>query len=184
MRMAPIPRPFRRVGTPGQPRLAAVLILLYPVDEMLYFALMRRAEYPGVHSGQISLPGGKHESAETFEQTALRETCEEFGVCDGIRILGALTPLYVPPSDFEIHPVVGYAPTLPRWKADPVEVAEIIQVSLHTLFDDQLKGIEDMPRAEMTLRVPFYHLEQHKVWGATAIILSEFEIRLRTALRI
>src|SRR5258708_20970256 len=97
VRMAPRPRPIRRVGLPGDPRLAAVLVLLYPLDSVLHFPLMRRAEYEGVHSGQISLPGGKREDGETFEQTALRETREEFGVSAPVEILGALTPLYVPP---------------------------------------------------------------------------------------
>src|SRR5579864_8707575 len=107
--MAPRPpRAMRRGDLPGSPRLAAVLVLLFPVDGVLTFPLMRRPEYEGVHSGQISLPGGSQEGGETFEQTALRETQEEFGVSEHIEILGALAPVYVPPSDFEIHPLVGH----------------------------------------------------------------------------
>ncbi len=181
-RMAPTPRPFRRTGLAGQPQLAGVLIALYPVDGTLTFVLMRRAEYEGVHSGQISLPGGKQEGDETFEQTALREAREEVGVSGPVEILGSLTPLYVPPSDFEIHPVVGSIPLRPVWKPDPAEVAEIIEVPLHDVLDPRLKVTEEWTRYGEPFTVPLYRFGSHRVWGATAIILSELEVRLRTAL--
>jgi 8-oxo-dGTP pyrophosphatase MutT (NUDIX family) len=183
-RMAPTPRPFRRTGLAGQPQLAGVLIVLYPVDSILTFVLMRRAEYEGVHSGQISLPGGKQEGNETFEQTALREAHEEVGVSGPVEILGSLTPLYVPPSDFEIHPVVGSVPRCPVWKPDPAEVAEIIEVPLYDVLDPRLKVTEEWTRYGELFTVPLYRFGNHRVWGATAIILSELEARLRTALNL
>src|SRR5215468_9980659 len=88
-RMAPSHRPVAR-AVPGNPKLAAVLILLFPLASDLAFPLMRRTEYPGVHSGQMSLPGGSIEPGETWSQAALRETCEEFGVCGSIDLLGEL----------------------------------------------------------------------------------------------
>ncbi len=121
-------------------------------------------------------------TAITFVQTALRETCEEVGVCEPVTVLGELTPLYVPPSDFDIHPVVGSLPIRPVWKPDPVEVAGIIEVPLEKLLDPQIKVVEDWVRYERPFTVPFYQFGTYKVWGATAIILSEFEIRLQTAL--
>jgi 8-oxo-dGTP pyrophosphatase MutT (NUDIX family) len=184
LRMAPQPRPFRRENKPGNPRLAGVLILLYPVEGILTFVLMRRVEYPGVHSGQISLPGGKREDGETFEQTAVRETFEELGVIDPVDVLGALTPLYVPPSDFEIHPIVAYLPARPAWKPAPLEVAEVIEVPLAHLLDPQVKATEEWTRNDQPFVVPLYRVNEHKVWGATAAILSEFEMRLRAVLAI
>ncbi len=187
--MAPPIRPMLREDRPGTPKLAAVLVLLYPAaieseSTQLTFALMRRTEYPGAHSGQISLPGGSAEPGETWTQTALRETCEEFGVCDPVEILGALTPLYVPPSDFEIHPVVGALPERPVWRPDPREVAQIVEVPLHHLLDERYKQYEDRTFGDgRTIRVPHYRLCEQTVWGATAIILSEFEHRLRTVMR-
>ncbi len=183
LRMAPTTRPMLRADDQANgPKLAAVLILLYPVESELKFALMRRTEYPGAHSGQISLPGGSAEPGETWVQTALRETCEEFGVCDAVDVLGALTPLYVPPSDFEIHPVVGALPERPVWQPDPREVAEILEVPLSHLLDDQYKQFGDWTLGSgRAARVPYYHLCGQTVWGATAIILSEFEHRLRAA---
>ncbi len=180
LRMAPRPRPIRRQTSSGQPRLAAVLVLLYPVDDTLTFPLMRRPDYEGVHSGQISLPGGSREGDETFEQNALRETREEFGVSDPIEILGSLTPIYVPPSDFEIHPFVGYLPHRPSFTPDPIEVVEIIEVPLTLLFDEQAKGQDQRQREDGgTWTFPFYRAGQDKVWGATAAMLSELETRLR-----
>ncbi len=181
-RMSPSPRPFKRDGVPGLPKLAAVLILLYPVNDTLNFVLMRRTEYKGVHSGQISLPGGKREDNESFEQTALRETFEELGVSDPVAILGPLTPIYVPPSDFEIHPFVGYLPQRPIWSPDPNEVAEIVEAPLQLLLDPQIKAVEDWMRYGSPVSVPFYRIGEHKVWGATAIMLSEFEARLRAVM--
>ena len=182
LRMAPQPRPFRRDDVPGTAKLAAVLVLLYPVGGALSFVLMRRTEYEGVHSGQISLPGGKREDNETFEQTALRETFEEVGVSDPVEILGALTPIYVPPSDFEIHPFVGYLPRRPLWSPDPNEVAEIIEAPLQLLLDPSIKGVEEWTRNGKPFTAAFYRIAHHKVWGATAIMLSEFEGRLQAIL--
>ncbi len=182
MRMSPQPRPFRRAAVPGTPKLAAVLILLFPVKGVLTFVLMRRTEYEGVHSGQISLPGGKREDGETFEQTAIRETYEELGVSDAVSIIGPLTPLHVPPSDFEIHPFVGYLPSAPVWQPDPGEVAAVIESPLQLLLDEQVKGMEDTTRYGRPFTIPFYRVGDVQVWGATAIILSEFEARLQIVL--
>ena len=182
--MAPTFRAQRRERS-GDPKLAAVLILLYPAgaDHSLTFPLMQRTEYPGVHSGQISLPGGSCDPGESWAQTALRETCEEFGVCEGITVLGELSEIYVAPSDFEIHPIVGAISTQPHFKADPVEVAAILEVPVHDLLDHSIKSQDEhtLVSGEVA-RVPGYKIGVHKVWGATAIILSELEHRLRAIL--
>jgi 8-oxo-dGTP pyrophosphatase MutT (NUDIX family) len=186
-RMAPSERPFN-VGADVVPRQAAVIALLYPLTGSgeLAFALMRRAEHPGdVHSGQISLPGGSGEPGESWEQTARRELCEELGVCDQDRleVLGMLTPLYVPPSNFEIHPVVGALPERPTFQLDPREVAGVLEVPLRDLFDERLKRYEELELAPgRRAWIHYYWLCESVVWGATAIILSEFEHRLRTVL--
>ncbi len=187
LQMAPAPRPFERdPARSGLPRVAAVLVLLYPLEDgTLAFPLMKRNEYPGVHSGQISLPGGSAEAGETPEQTALRETCEEFGVCDGVELLGLLTPLYVPPSDFEIHPVVGWSVARPVFQPDPREVAALLEIPLVHLLDDarKLTGNWELGSGIET-PIRYYDLGESVVWGATAIILSEFEQRLRAALTL
>ncbi len=183
--MAPVPRPLRRSDQrSGQARQASVLILLYPAEAGLALVLTRRTANPhDVHSGQISLPGGSQEPGEAIVQTALRETQEELGLDRPVQILGFLTCLYIPPSDFEVHPVVGYVAARPVWKPDTREVAEVLECPLDWLFDEAHKTVEEWDFGGEKVTVPWYDVSGHKVWGATAIILSEFEQRLRHAAR-
>jgi 8-oxo-dGTP pyrophosphatase MutT (NUDIX family) len=184
-RMIPRQRDMRRPPhLEGQPKLAAVLILLYPTEEGLTFPLTRRTEWVASHKGQISLPGGAQEPGEhSLIEVAIRETCEEIGACRGeFEIIGRLDALYVPASDFEIHPFVGYQPSRPQFRADPVEVAEILEMPLPLLLDDSIKSLEHWSYPDFDMDVPFYRLHGQIVWGATAIILSELEGRLRQAM--
>jgi hypothetical protein len=101
------------------------------------------------------------------------------GVCEGITIVGALSPIYIPPTDFEVYPTVGYTPQRPLFVPNPDEVAEVLALSLAALLDERNKEVEYWPFQEMRLQVPFYRVGEQKVWGATAVMLSEFEHRLR-----
>lgn len=165
-------------------RKAGVLILLYPKANQLHFVLTRRTDKLRGHSGQVSFPGGRHDPSDaTFVDTALRETREELGVDDtGIAVLGSLTPIYIPPSDFEVFPVVAALDHVPVFHPNPDEVAEVFSVPLAALVDDRYKRVEDWPFNETLMRVPYYAFNGHKVWGATAIMLSELENRLRAVL--
>jgi 8-oxo-dGTP pyrophosphatase MutT (NUDIX family) len=184
-RMAPVSRPLDRPPEKsGTVRPAGVLILLYPHQGRLHFALTRRTETVSTHKGQISLPGGAQEAGETPGETALRETCEEIGVCEGVELIGALTPLYIIVSDFEIHPFIGFLPERPAFHPDPVEVAEVLEMPLDDLINDSIKETERWSLHGMELDVTFYRLGDHPVWGATAIILSEMESRLRAAITL
>lgn len=168
-------------------RESSVLMLLYPnTDEVLHFVLIRRPEYDGVHSGQIAFPGGAREGNESLETTALRETYEEIGVPgDHITLLGTLSPMYIPPSNFMVYPYVGYYPTRPTYIPDRREVAEIIEPPLHLLTDKTIVQYEprDLHRLGRTI-VPCYAICGHKVWGATAMMLSEFAAILEQHLQI
>jgi 8-oxo-dGTP pyrophosphatase MutT (NUDIX family) len=133
------------------------------------------------HQGQISLPGGSQEPGETIAETALRETGEELGFdLDDHRLLGRLTSLYIPPSDFVIHPFVAYRPTRPDFAPAPSEVAELLEVPLGYLLDSAVHQSEDWMIRGYQVEVPFYLIGEHKVWGATAMVLSEMEQRLRS----
>ncbi len=166
-------------------RQAGVLVLLYPDADDWQLILTRRADTLRGHSGQVSFPGGRRDPEDrSFMATALRETCEELGVCDDhIQILGQLTPIYIPPSDFRVYPTVGVMTYSPQIYPNPAEVAEVFSVSLQTLLDEQVKLDEYRDFRGMPVKIPYYWLEGHKVWGATAIMLSELEQRLRVILR-
>ncbi|MBN1963807.1 MAG: CoA pyrophosphatase [Anaerolineae bacterium] len=184
-------RMFTRPGLPrtlppdlSKVRQAGVLALLYPaLAGGLVLALIRRTPDPGVHSGQIGFPGGAHEPGDSDATiTALREACEEVGVCGPVCILGQLTPVYIPPSGFLVTPTVGWVPARPVFAPSPDEVAELIELPLPSLLDDSRKREEDWVLAGYDVRVPFYDVSGHKVWGATALMLSELEMRLRAVL--
>jgi len=156
-----------------------VLILLYPYAGEWHFPLMRRVEDGLTHSGQISLPGGSQEAGESIRETALREACEEVGAaCTEVDVLGQLTTIYIPPSNFLVTPTVGQVEHRPDFKCDPREVAELIEVPLSTLFDPNVVRREPWMLRGTQVEVPFFQIGLHKVWGATAMILSELKMIL------
>ena len=158
-------------------RESGVLLLLYPEEDRIYFPLMKRQEYDGTHSGQISLPGGRLEPGDsTLIHTALRETEEEIGVRQKeIEVLGNLTRLFIPPSNYIVLPTVGYMPYKPSFIKDPREVKELFSVSLDELLDDKFFKTTDLTVRNMKVRdIPYYAFNDEIVWGATAMILSEF----------
>ncbi|MBZ0301478.1 MAG: CoA pyrophosphatase [Anaerolineae bacterium] len=165
-------------------RQAGVLVLLYPIDHELHFVLTRRTDTLRGHSGQVSFPGGRRDPGDAdFVVTALRETREEVGIDDpSTAILGSLTPIYIPPSDFEVFPVVAALDHIPPFNPNPDEVAEVFSVPLMALVDPRFKRVEDWPFNGQLVRIPLYAFNGHKVWGATAIMLSELEGRLKAVL--
>ncbi|MFQ3646602.1 MAG: CoA pyrophosphatase [Anaerolineae bacterium] len=181
--MSPVPR-----GLPpnAPPREAGVLALLTPrADGRLHLLLTRRQESLRGHSGQISFPGGQRDPHDPdFTATALRETCEELGICEPIEVLGMLATVYIPPSNFNVYPSVGYLRQLSALRPNEAEVAEVLTLTLEELLDPSVKQEETRLISGYTVRVPYYHVGGHKVWGATAIMLFDLELRLRQALRL
>ncbi len=180
-RMAPEPRPLRRpVTVPDQARQGAVLVLLYPGTAGPDLVFIRRPDDLNAHAGQIAFPGGQQDRDERLVETALRETKEEIGVPPGaIQVLGTLSPIYIPVSDFEVHPFVGWHAGRPRFTPSADEVAEILEAPLNGLLDPTRREVETWFLYGMDVVVPFFRLGPHKVWGATAIILEELIERLR-----
>ncbi len=187
MGMAPIPRPgTERILDPFLDcRRAGVLVLLYPAQagqfselpyaaDELYLVLTRRTESVDNHRGQISFPGGSMDPGEDAVTTALREAYEELGVDPArVEVLGQLSPLYIPPSGFCIYPVVAYAAERPAFKPNPDEVAEVLEVALSHLLDPNTRQEEVWQIRGQDVRVPFYAVGPHKIWGATAMVLCE-----------
>ncbi len=159
------------------PLKSAVLLLLYPKGNQLHFPIIRRPVYNGMHSGQMALPGGKQEELDaSLEQTAVREACEEIGICSSnIQILGHLSELYIAVTHIHVLPVVAFAQQEPSFILDSHEVDELFTIPITDLFNPEIKKRELWNLRGQEVEVPFYHLANHKVWGATAMILSEFE---------
>lgn len=164
----------------GKPREGAVLLLLFQRENKPHFVLTRRREDLAAHAGQISLPGGRREDGESLQEAAVREAYEEIGINpQTVTILGGLTPLYISPSDFEVHPFVGWYAERPAYVPQLSEVAEIIEAPLARILDEGARREETWQRNDVTMQVPYFSIAGHKVWGATAMVLSEFAERLR-----
>ncbi len=157
---------------------SGVLLLLYPVGEDLFMVFIQRPEYGGVHAGQISLPGGKQEPDDPdLTTTALRESKEEVGIVpERVRILGKLSDLYSPPSRYLVSPFVGYCSTRPEFVKDPAEVEEIIEVKICDLFSESAYQVtRHKVGLGIQIKAPAFVVNGHVIWGATAMILSEFK---------
>ena len=154
---------------------AAVLILLYPNNDKPYFYLTKRADTVKYHKGQISLPGGSKENNETLLDTALRETQEEIGIDKNeISILGKITPLFIPVTGFMITPFVSYISKKPKTILDEIEVAELLSVNIRDLLNNDIL-IMDRDINGSSVSIPYFSLNNHQVWGATSMVLSELK---------
>lgn len=171
-------RPDRTWVMEQKPRFAAVGIVVYPTAEDYKLVLTQRPSYPGVHSDQISFPGGQVETGDAHRaQTALRETEEEIGwPALELEVLGEMSELYIPPSNFLVQPVVLYAAQPHPFQPDPLEVAAIIELPLVALLDNNNKSTKRLEVIGASFETPCYLFNDILVWGATAMMLREFEI--------
>lgn len=163
-------------------KLSAVLLLLYIRDGEFHFVLTERQAYNGKHSGQISLPGGKYEDQdENALATALRESEEEIGVLRStVEIIGELTQIYIPVSNFLVQPFIGMSATIPDIIPDPREVKTVLHATFSELKNSEnriITKLETSPGVWMK-DIPAFNLQGKIVWGATAIILNEFKFIL------
>lgn len=162
----------------ANPKESAVMILLYKLNDRLCFPLILRPEYDGVHSRQIGLPGGQKDKQDIdLIETALRETYEEIGAnVNHINVLGELTEIYIPPSNFLVKPVVAYYDPVSEFKADETEVSRIFTSSLDELIDLNIEKREIFIRHQKNKTlVSCFVIDEEIVWGATAMILSELK---------
>jgi 8-oxo-dGTP pyrophosphatase MutT (NUDIX family) len=156
-------------------RESAVLILFYPSDNQVFIPLILRPQYDGVHGGQMAFPGGRAEKEdENLIRTALREAQEEIGVrVSDVNILGKLTKLFIPPSNFYVQPVVGYLTRKPEFYPDPREVDKVIEIGLEDLKNPKIIGRKILNVRGTEVDTPFYDILNTTVWGATAMMISE-----------
>jgi 8-oxo-dGTP pyrophosphatase MutT (NUDIX family) len=167
------------------PRKAAVMMLLYPKKSQTHLVLIQRNSYPGVHSSQIAFPGGKVElEDESLAHTALRETHEEIGIASNlIQVIRPFTEVYIPPSNFMVYPFLGFSHEELSFTPDSEEVAGIIEFPLLHFLDDAFVVVHQMDTAySKSIDVPAFKINEHYVWGATAMMLSELKETLKSVL--
>ena len=184
-RVLPLP-----LKVPEDARPSAVLSLLFPLNNALHVLLIKRTEDGRAHSGQISFPGGRQEPTDAdLHATALREAQEEVGIMSSeVEILGQLTPLYIPVSNFQVYPFVAFAEKRPAYLLSKQEVAYTIELPVAKFLAEKMKTIATVtspadPSFKRDVRA--YRLEDNTViWGATAMILSELEQIFREATNV
>ena len=202
MKMAPAHRMAEFDGIRGKdfnPRLSAVLVVLFHEDKNselnqsvlprtsekdvptilneLKVVFIRRGEYVGIHSGQMAFPGGRYEESDIdLRETAMREVEEELGIQrDSYEIIGQLSDLYVPPSNFLVRAYVAYAHQRPAYQPDPREVQDVIEVNLNHFFNAENVKVKNFPAHNSVdnTSAPYYDVDGVVIWGATAMMLRE-----------
>lgn len=167
-------------------RRAGVMALFYPnLTGETYLVLILRKTYKGVHSAQVGFPGGKFEDEDNdLMITAIRETEEEVGVPESmVNVIKPLSPLYIPPSNFMVHPFIGISEATPTFIKQDEEVEAIIEVKLLDFLDEVNCITTKVPTSyNVEVEVPAFRLNGHIVWGATAMMLSELKDLLKQVL--
>lgn len=167
------------------PKKAAVMMLFYPKDDLTHLVLIVRNAYPGVHSSQIAFPGGRAEEFdENLQETALRETHEEIGIHPNkINVIRPFTEIYIPPSNFMVYPFLGYCEKEITFKLQLEEVAGIIELPFSEFMDESIVVTKSMDTSySESIDVPCFKVNEHYVWGATAMMLSELKETLKMSL--
>ncbi|GAB4136488.1 MAG: CoA pyrophosphatase [Bacteroidia bacterium] len=165
-----------------QHKKSAVILPVFRKAEIFYTALIKRPVYDGVHSGQLALPGGKYEEQdESIEYTALREFEEEVGIrLHASQLIGKLSPVYIPVSNYLVQPFVAYLDHSPQWLANPDEVHSILEFPVHTILNPEIKSRKRIEVGKNRfVDAPCYIIQGDILWGATAMMFAEFEHILR-----
>jgi 8-oxo-dGTP pyrophosphatase MutT (NUDIX family) len=171
------PEAASRLSVRGRTK-AAVLVPLYLEDGTLHGVFTRRREDLRRHAGEISFPGGRLDEGESsLVRTALREADEEIGLPpDAVELVGALQPTPTIATGYAVYPFVGLIEPGREWTLSPLEVAEILELSLPALRDGYQRG--RLVRRGLPIRTDTYVVDGQVIWGATARILSDLFDRI------
>lgn len=162
---------------------AAVCLLISPANEKLHLLFIRRNAM-GIHGGQIAFPGGKRESHESFQTTAIRELEEETGIhISEKNLIGKLHDIFIAPSKFIVQPFVAISEEMPLVKPNTNEIDSAFWIELKNLLEVKTQPCIVQPSGggpEITVNA--FVLNNLVIWGATAIILDDFRMRVKEIL--
>lgn len=168
---------------PADAKRSAVTFLLFPKEGKMHTLFMKRPEYQGVHSGQVSLPGGQKEKTDSqLLETAIREYREETGVIlEESNYIAPLSEFYIPPSNFLVQPFVAFVNELAELFPDETEVESLHQVALEDLFNIDNFSTEEIiirnrEKKSISIKAPCYMVNGLRIWGATAMMISELQM--------
>ena len=174
LKLAPATRKFSPGKLSGKPKKSAVLILFYPKNNSTFLSLILRPVDDTVHSGQIAFPGGSMESIDNdLVDTALREANEEIGInITDVEIIGSLSKLYIPPSNFDVYPFVGFMTYNPVFNCNS-EVDRLLEIEWNLLKNPAVVSKKQINTKYGIETVPCYFVNNNIIWGATSMIISE-----------
>jgi len=154
---------------------AAVLVPLFKKEEECHLLFTKRSDEVKYHKGEISFPGGMvDENDKELIGTALREAHEEIGLKESdIQVIGLLDDI-VTITEFIVTPIVGLFPYPYPFKVSEVEIAELIEVPLSFLLNNDCLSERTIFRGGQNEVVYAYQYGEHIIWGATARILNQF----------
>jgi 8-oxo-dGTP pyrophosphatase MutT (NUDIX family) len=184
--MMPINRPLssNALKEAKNVKESAVAVMIFEENGIQHCTLIQRPSYDGSHSGQVSFPGGKRElSDENLAFTAIRECWEEVGIrLSENHLIGKLTSVYIPVSNFHVEPFLFYYSEKPDFKADEREVESIFTITMNELLDDSnLDQMEVKISTNLTMKnIPCFNIANKQIWGATALILNELKMILKS----
>ncbi|MEX0770683.1 MAG: CoA pyrophosphatase [Balneolaceae bacterium] len=177
LQMAPAPvdgATAFRMEADEQASASSVMVLLFENECGIYELILTLRTDSISHGGQISFPGGRSDANESAVQTALREMEEEIGIGKkGVQVAGTLSQLFLERSNNLITPVMGYLPSKPDMKINPLEVEEVFCVPLEVLNSNKNLVKKPWNLREQTYEVPYWNIHSVPLWGATAMIISE-----------
>jgi 8-oxo-dGTP pyrophosphatase MutT (NUDIX family) len=169
-------RRFDRTGFPPA-RRASTLLAVYP-DARGDLVIPLTVRHGGLraHAGEVSLPGGAVDPADSSHQAAaLREAWEEIGLApEAVRIVGELDDVWIPVSNFELRAYVGTVASAPTLTPHDAEVTAIVELPLRALWDADVVGDEEFMARGLAIRAGAYRYGGVRVWGATAMTLGMF----------
>lgn len=160
------------------PKLSAVMVLVYEKEAQSEILLLKRADYQGVHSAQVSFPGGKKDESDSdLLNTACRELEEETGIqSQNIEVIGELSPMFIPPSNFMVHPFIAFCEKLPEIILNERESQYHFGIQVKDLLSDEFLLATDITTSYGKMKnVPYFSLNNEIIWGATAAILNELK---------
>ncbi len=157
-------------------RKSAVLMMLYEKNNNAHIMFIVRTKGNNAHSGQISFPGGKCEEFDrNLTDTALREANEEIGInTKNIEVIGQLSSILIPVSNFIVYPIVAYHTGNLELKINKSEVSELLEVPVSQLLDSKNKRISKVEAQGKIIDAPAFVIQDKIIWGATAMIINEF----------
>ncbi len=169
----------RHDGPPrGDARLAAVAIVLCWDGHEWSLPLTVRSASLTRHGGQVSLPGGLVEVGESVREAARRELAEELGLEPPLDWLGELAPLLVYATNACITPCVARISGWPAWQPQPAEVECVLRLSVRELLNPSFVAPILIERGPLQFSAPRFVVDDHSVWGATAVLLGELRARV------